>query len=532
MRVTKESLVRSWLTGDALIPLSVAVVLCVGFLAAERSVLGEFGFPLDDAWMHLQYARSLATGDGFSFQGDGTGAGAAAPLWTAMLAPGAWATPVGVLWAKALGIALHLLGVAVLLSLASLWGLGRWASLLAVTLYLLTRWTLWSALSGMEISLFVLLCLLGVRQHVLDVQASAERSRFPWSTLWLSLATLARPEGLLLIVLCWAERLLSLSRQGEQSSIGLRSTPNRLGLHAGLALLLLTPTALYNLGTSGSALPMGLAATSDTSLGLPRLRDLWEMGLVLFPAQPWLTLLLGAGVVAALRTPERSLVPAAWPILLPIVYSVLGGGLHQVHHGRYLFPLFPFFCLLGGRALAELAAVMAERRLFGIRLRHAVAALLLITAVGSLRDGLDHYLGNVTDVTDSDVAMARWAAANLPRDAVLAVQDVGAFGYLAPQRLVDMGGIVTPEILPYLRGELRGAHPSGLEGWATFLQQRDVDFVVLFPASFRGGLRDIDAVLPGARMVHRATLENNITMAGPDLVVLATPWGRGGGNRP
>ena len=109
------------------------------------------------------------------------------------------------------------------------------------------------------------------------------------------------------------------------------------------------------------------------------------------------------------------------------------------------------------------------------------AVVLLLTAAGSLRAGLDHYLNNVVDVTDSDVAVARWAAQNLPPDALLAVQDIGAIGYLAPQPLVDMAGIVTPEILPYLRGELRGAHPSGLEGWATYLEQRRVDFVVLFP---------------------------------------------------
>ena len=52
--------------GSVLVVLAVAVPLVV-FLTAERRIAGTTGFPLDDTWIHLQFARNLAEGFGFSY---------------------------------------------------------------------------------------------------------------------------------------------------------------------------------------------------------------------------------------------------------------------------------------------------------------------------------------------------------------------------------------------------------------------------------------------------------------------------------
>ena len=160
-----------------------------------------------------------------------------------------------------------------------------------------------------------------------------------------------------------------------------------------------------------------------------------------------------------------------------------------------------------------------------LRARPLLAIALLVPSVLGLRVGLERHVLSVANVTDSDVAMGRWVAANLPPDARLGVQDIGAMAYFAPQPQVDMAGIVNPEILPYLRGDKVGSHPSGLGGWARFLEEKEVDFLVLFPNSY-GGIPAISSVIPDLRPVHRIAIDNNITMAGSELMVLATPWGR------
>src|SRR5262245_59945344 len=80
----------------------LAVVL---FSVAERRIAGTVGFPLDDSWIHLHFARNLAEGAGFSYNPGHPVAGSTAPLWTLLLAAGAWLAGASVTLAKVLGVA-------------------------------------------------------------------------------------------------------------------------------------------------------------------------------------------------------------------------------------------------------------------------------------------------------------------------------------------------------------------------------------------------------------------------------------------
>ncbi|HEX9798899.1 MAG TPA: hypothetical protein VGC00_01890, partial [Thermoanaerobaculia bacterium] len=66
---------------------ALAALPALGALAAELGVFGDLsGFPLDDPWIHLTFARSLAAGDGLAYRAGELVAGSTAPLWTALLA--------------------------------------------------------------------------------------------------------------------------------------------------------------------------------------------------------------------------------------------------------------------------------------------------------------------------------------------------------------------------------------------------------------------------------------------------------------
>src|SRR4051794_21135502 len=62
----------------------LATLACVGLLLAELYLLGgHLGLPLDDGWIHLQFARNLAHGAGLAYNPGERVAGSTAPLWTA-----------------------------------------------------------------------------------------------------------------------------------------------------------------------------------------------------------------------------------------------------------------------------------------------------------------------------------------------------------------------------------------------------------------------------------------------------------------
>src|SRR3989475_12026708 len=73
---------------DLLVLLAAALPLAV-LLLRERLIAGSAGFPLDDSWIHLHFARNIAAGAGFAYNPGVPVAGSTAPLWTLLLAAGA-----------------------------------------------------------------------------------------------------------------------------------------------------------------------------------------------------------------------------------------------------------------------------------------------------------------------------------------------------------------------------------------------------------------------------------------------------------
>ena len=117
--------------------------------------------------------------------------------------------------------------------------------------------------------------------------------------------------------------------------------------------------------------------------------------------------------------------------------------------------------------------------------------------------------------------MARWLAPRLPPEAVLAVNDVGAFKYLLPNRVLDLVGLTTPELTR--RRNLAIAQGRGLEAvLVEFLEARQPDFVIVFPSWFAYPERHPERF----HRRHSIAIRDNITMGGEMIALYATPWTR------
>ena len=473
-------------------------------------------FPLDDSWIHLQFARNLAAGEGLVFNPGKLVAGSTAPLWTALVSLVYFLPGNPVFWVKLLGVLLFLVGGWVTFRLGLELALPRSLAMLAAFLTVSTSWLVWSALSGLEIPLFVVLSLVAIELHL---EERRDDERPPLSLLVMAIGALARPEALLLMALALADRLLCFERDSEGDLVWQRPGASSWWLVLLGIAVVLVPMALFNWSVSGSVLPTTFSAkTPGMARWLPEMRFLHTVLGIFFKTQPFMLLLAGAGVLTMVGRlggdKDRGLLPALWLVCLPLAYSLMNpaGGLTLVGNlGRYLFPLFPLLNLLGVLGLQALLGRFSGRVRVGkavLSVRAVLLSILILPTLASLVQGAGRYAQGVMNVQDSDVEVAHWLEGRLNPDAILAVNDIGAIKYFLPNRVADLAGIISPEVREL--GDKR------------FLDFHRPDFLVVFPSWYPVVTSD-DSPFD---LVKMFPIQNNITMGGDELGVYPTPWTR------
>lgn len=480
---------------------AATIALLAFHLGSLLVVGGIVGFPLDDAWIHLELARHMAAGDGLAYEAGQPVTASTSPLWTGLLSLG-FLVGRPEAWSLLLGVSFHVATVLGAARLAVALDLPPFARIGGPWVVATTPWLLWSGLSGMEVPLAA---ALGVHGLALHHRALAEgRPDDRAGLALLALAPLARPEALLLLGLALLDRWPRLDGRGRR-------------LDALVALVGVGPVAAAYTILGGSPLPTTLGAKAGAGGG--SLRAAVGLGRVavdvFFRSLPILFLFAVPGIVRRLAEARRRGAAALlWAPGLVAAYALLardGGPVPVGNFGRYLFPLLPIAALFG---LAGLADVLAEKRA-----RLTAAVVLSLAQAGLLAGSPALYVHTVADVTATDVAAARWLAENAAPDHLVAAQDVGAVGYLAPQRILGLVGIVEPEVRRVLATD-DGTHWE--ERLLRWLDRRRPDLLVVFRRSYPMLTSREDF-----RVLARFERPENRTMAGPELLVLATPWCRG-----
>ncbi|MDQ3930779.1 MAG: hypothetical protein M3328_16740, partial [Chloroflexota bacterium] len=178
------------------------LVTAMSFAFRQWGAGGHLAPPLDDTFIHFQYARQMAAGHPFEYNtGDPPSSGASSFIYPFLLAPAFLLGLDGqkpLLFADLLNFLAHLGSVALLYGLASRLG-GRPLGLFASVLFLLDGRLNYIFLSGMETGLFTFSLIAFF--WLLSRGAGVER--FVWLAVVGSLAALLRPEGhIIMSVLC------------------------------------------------------------------------------------------------------------------------------------------------------------------------------------------------------------------------------------------------------------------------------------------------------------------------------------------
>lgn len=451
---------RRWLPAYAL----VAAVTLGGFLAWSAFYY-RLGFPLDDSWIYQTYARNLAYFGELSFIPGQPSAGSTSPLWSALLAGGHFLRLGPYLWTFILGW-LALIGIglagerALRVWLPAKPGWAPWFGAL-----LLLEWHLvWAAGSGMETllySLVVLVCL---------VMLSVERVNWFGIGLLVGLSAWLRPDGITLMGP--ALLILVVRGWGRQPVKDILLAAVRLAVGVSLVF---APYLIFNRLLAGVWWPTTLYAKQAESAVVRQLPYLVRLGQQAQSPLVGVGAVLLPGFVLSLWQAARE---RKWGMIAAGLWIIGYMGLYAwklpaaYHHGRYMFPVIPVFLALSAVGFAGWVQLQSGHFLRRITSR-AWAITCALVLGGFWIMGGEAYARDVAIIESEMVATANWIAQNTPPDALIAVHDIGAVGYFSDRKILDIAGLVSPEVIPFIKDEYQ---------MAEFLDEKQADYLIIFPS--------------------------------------------------
>lgn len=442
------------------IVVATAVISVLGYLIAAGLTF-RLGFPLDDAWIHQTYARNLVEYGEWSFVPHQTSGGSTAPLWSVLLAPGFLIGLSPLAWTYLLGMIILI--ILAILSEGSVRHLApdHHPKLPWVGIFMALEWHLvWAAASGMETLLSGLLVTLVMVMLAFDVKKYLAIGLLIGISVWVrpDLATLLGPAVFVIFL----------------SSSGIK---NRL---TGFFMLLmgfgviLTSYLFFNLFIAGTPFPNTFYAKQAeyaTLQNIPYISRYLNIGLL--PVTGAGVILLPGVILMAVEVIKKR----CWAILAGMIWFLGYIALYAwrlpvtYQHGRYLIPAMPIYFLYGLAGMSLVRLVQSKHNWKWVLLKvWQISTGVAVLAFWLL--GARAYATDVAVIESEMVATAHWVSENIPTDALIAAHDIGALGFFAPRNLLDLAGLVSPEVIPFIRDEDQISH---------YLDQKNAEYLITFP---------------------------------------------------
>lgn len=411
-----------------------AIAIALFAIVARIVVLRATHSTTEDAFITLRYAENVAGGHGFVYNPGERVLGTTTPLYTLYLALASWLGANPIMAGKAANILAD--GVSTYLIASLLARLGRpRVGVLAALLYAGASTSINFSIGGMETGLVTMAGLFAIYCYM----SGRPRAMF----VSLAVLFLLRIDGLLLaafLTVGWTVR--------QRSSAG--KTIRELCAAAWPGLLLVIPWLAFAWLYFGSPIPVSmLAKMAVYSRMFPQSLPNLPLFLVQFwSGAPQKAILAAFCVGAVVAARMRALVA---PMLWLLVYYVVMVASKVVSFGWYFMPPLPVYYIVAALGLAEIVRGTASRTASSAALRQAFVPGLVF-----LVSGLAWHLRSVVrDISSAQrtedtvrLPIGLWLREHAGRDERLLLEPIGYIGYYSRLPILDMIGLVSPEVLP------------------------------------------------------------------------------------
>lgn len=428
----------------------IAVPVFLALLHIALSMAAGARPVCDDTFIFVRYADNVVSGHGLVFNPGERVEGFTSPLWVGLATLLAWIGIGGASSLQSFGILAFAAASGMTSKLAGRLGAPPFLSLAAGCLVASSASLVRHTLSGMETAAFAL-AVVGALDAVVR-EHGAGRVGGLSSGLWMIAASLVRPEGFGLAVVAWSISWFLLP-----------PADRRIG-RPGVVVFATTIVCMEALRFAyfGAWLPNTFFAKVDAEPDL--LAGLAYIGRGTFETP--LVLLLAIAISAFGRRWHREALIVGFAVATLLSWVVWIGG-DYMSYGRFLVPMVPAAAALAGAALGRWD-------------RGPVAVSLgLAAGLALLPQFLPDHVRRADQVVERGRIAARWIAANLPPDTVVATSAIGIVGAQGGTRILDLYGLVDPAIARRPDPDVRFGPPGHRRGDPALVLAREPD-VILF----------------------------------------------------
>ncbi len=420
------------------------------YIRYAYKVNGVLSFPLDDPWIHLTFAKNLAHYFSFSFfKNEMVTAGSTSPLYTLILSLMFFISDNEMYISYILGLLFFAGSSFAFYKLCNVeFDKEIIFALICTGIFIFDKWMNFIAGSGMETTMYIMILILCAYFY-------RKRSPAPFAVM-LGLIMWTRPDGVAFIFAVIVDYILVSYYSKDQINLILFSGNDLKKIFlifAGIVGLYL----LMNYALSGSLLPNTYNA--KLTYYSPEFRsrydflkyEVWEY----FKYGSYYVVMIG--FIAALlkfifdiykKTYNQNTLYIVFIFALIFIYWLKLPYAHRF--GRYMMPLIPFFILvatIGFRDLAKIINKYTDNALFSKSLFYIWAGIIFFMGVKNYDETKDLYASQCKYIYDRQVMAAKWLKKNTNENDIIATHDVGAIGYYSDRKIIDVAGLVTPELI-------------------------------------------------------------------------------------
>jgi hypothetical protein len=432
----------------------ISILSGIFFLVQAKSANGYFCFPLDDSWIHLTFARNLVDFGSFSYYKNQLAtSGSTSPAYTFLLTGLYFFSKNEFIISYILGIGFLSLSVFFTFRLQKLhFSSAPWLAVFSALLVALQPGLNLISVSGMETTMFISLIAISLYNY----------KKMNKTALGISLGLLlwCRPDGLILWVAIIADYIIAqklgeLKRKKAGNSISFNELYQPFIIAGGIALIYF----IFNYSLSGSLLPNTFRSKLATYQHNSRSEFLTDDVFKYFSSNEYLILfipfILSSVIIIRDLFKKKHNEFSVYLIFIVGFITIYWWLLpFSSSFGRYLMPVIPSFIILsvyGAKSFLEFLSVKIKSinnvNIIGI----AYFAATLGFSWYYLMINSDLYSDTCKYYNVRHVYVGKWINNNTPVNSVIATHDIGAIEFYGNRKLIDMVGLVSPEIIDQMK---------------------------------------------------------------------------------